>query len=204
MAWQLFFTWKSPGTDIAFLVLGHLKGSSVSRWSFHFYMKCDLTLLALGHLKGDGATTCFTTSRRRSSASVLTTAIWPSCRSTSTTTPRTQRTWLPAPPEDTRLEILSLNVATFCANSFDRWIMSECWGKFANCLSNYDSIPRKGGRGCLMYLSSCLESQGCHLNPLSYLHSCLFWLVLLFLSCNFSANGPFTWLFSRKLSNIFH
>ena len=40
--------------------------------------------------------------------------------------------------------------------------------------------------------------------PLSYLLSCFFYLVLLlFLSCHFSANGPFSWLFSRKLSNIF-
>ena len=60
----------------------------------------------------------------------------------------------------------------------------------------------KGGQGCLMF-PSCLESQGCHLIPLSYLLSCFFCLVLLlFLSCHFSANGPF-WLFSRKLINIF-
>ena len=67
-------------------------------------------------------------------------------------------------------------------------------------------VPRgcptpKGGRGCLMS-SPCLESQGCHLIPLSYLLSCFFCLVLLlFLSCHFSANGPFSWLFSWKLSN---
>ena len=53
----------------------------------------------------------------------------------------------------------------------------------------------KGGWGCLMS-PSCLESQGCHLIPLSYLLSCFFCLVLLlFLSCHFSANGPFSWLF---------
>ena len=162
-------------------------------------MKCDLALLVLGHLKGDGATTCFMTSRRRSSASVLTTATWPSCHSTSTTTPRTRGTWLPAPPEDTGLEILSLNVAMFCANSFDHWINHECWGKFANCLSNW---PLKGGRGCLMSPSG-LESQGCHLIPVSYLLSCFFCLVLLFLSCHFSAKRPFSWLFSRKLKYFF-
>ena len=45
----------------------------------------------------------------------------------------------------------------------------------------------KGGRGCLMS-TSCLESQGCHLIPLSYLLSCFFYLVLLlFLSCHFCA-----------------
>ena len=35
---------------------------------------------------------------------------------------------------------------------------------------NKDSLSSKGGRGCLMFLS-CLESQGCHLIPLSYLLS---------------------------------
>ena len=49
--------------------------------------------------------------------------------------------------------------------------------------------PLKGGRGCLMS-SSCLESQGCHLVPLSYLLSCFFCLVLLLFL--FSANGPFS------------
>ena len=49
-------------------------------------------------------------------------------------------------------------------------------------------------------LLSCLESQGCHLIPLSYLLPCFFCLVLLlFLSCHFSDNGLFSWLFSRKL-----
>ena len=63
----------------------------------------------------------------------------------------------------------------------------------------------KAGRGCLLS-SSCLESQGCHLIPLSYLLSCFFFsclVILLFLSCHFSANGLLSWLFSRKLSNIF-
>ena len=51
--------------------------------------------------------------------------------------------------------------------------------------------PPKEGQGCLMS-HSCLESQGCHLVPLSYLLSYFFCLVfLLFLSCHFSANGPF-------------
>ena len=36
--------------------------------------------------------------------------------------------------------------------------------------------------------------------PISLLGSLL---LLLFLSCHFSANGPFAWLFSRKLSNSF-
>ena len=34
-------------------------------------------------------------------------------------------------------------------------------------------IPPKGGWGCLMS-PSCLESQGCHLIPLSYLLACFF------------------------------
>ena len=65
----------------------------------------------------------------------------------------------------------------------------------------------KGGRGCLMS-PSCLESQGCHLIPLSYLLSGFFCLVLLlFPSCHFSANGTFScfcfvFLF-RENSNIF-
>ena len=50
----------------------------------------------------------------------------------------------------------------------------------------------KGGPECLMSLS-CLESQGCQLIPLSYILSYFFSLILLlFLSCRFSANGPFT------------
>ena len=68
-----------------------------------------------------------------------------------------------------------------------------------------DMFTPKGGRGWLMS-PSCLESQGCHLLPLSYLLSCFFFspclVLLLFLSCHFSANGPFSWLSSRKLSNI--
>ena len=56
------------------------------------------------------------------------------------------------------------------------------------------SVPLKGGLDCLMSIP-CLGSQGCVLNCLSHL--------LLFLSCHFSANGPFSSLFSRKFSNIF-
>ena len=84
---------------------------------FAFTWTCDAAFLVSGHLKGGGATTCFTTSRRRSSASVLTTATWPSCHSASVTATRTPGTWQPAPPEDIGLEILSLNVAKICANS---------------------------------------------------------------------------------------
>ena len=63
-----------------------------------------------------------------------------------------------------------------------KWVCFVCWSW-----------------GCLMS-PSCLESQGCHLIPLSYLISCCFCLVLLlFLSCHCSANGPFSCLFSRKL-----
>ena len=79
-----------------------------------------------------------------------------------------------------------------------------CWGVFKASTSHgsHRTSP-KGGRGCLMS-HSCLESQGCDLIPLSYLLSCFFCpVLLLFLSCHFSANGPFSWLFSRKLSNIF-
>ena len=57
----------------------------------------------------------------------------------------------------------------------------------------------KGCCGCRMSPSS-LKSHGCLLIPLSYLLSCFFCLVLLlFLSCHFSANGSFSWLFSKKL-----
>ena len=52
------------------------------------------------------------------------------------------------------------------------------------------TCPPKGGRGCRMSLS-CLDSQGCHLTPFScLLFFCL--VLLLFLSCHFSANGPFS------------
>ena len=60
-------------------------------------------------------------------------------------------------------------------------------------------LPPKGGRGCLMS-PSCLESQGCHLIPLSCLLSCFLCLVLLlFLSCHFSANGPFSFFPPKTL-----
>ena len=69
-------------------------------------------------------------------------------------------------------------------------------------IQSSELMPQKGGQGCLMS-TSWLESQGCHLIPLSYLLSCFFFLVLLlFLSCNFSANGPFCWLFPEN-SQIF-
>ena len=71
------------------------------------------------------------------------------------------------------------------------------------CFSCLFLVPLKGGQGCLNY-PSCLESQGCHLIPLSYLLTCFFCLVLLlFLSCHVSANGPFSWIFSPENSNIF-
>ena len=53
----------------------------------------------------------------------------------------------------------------------------------------------------------CLESQDCHLIPLSYLLSFFFCLVfLLFLFCQFSANSPFTWfwgIFFLQKTQIF-
>ena len=55
-------------------------------------------------------------------------------------------------------------------------------------------ISSEGGQGCLM-LTPCLESQGCHLIPLSCLLFCFLCLVLHFLSCHFSTNGPFSCLF---------
>ena len=62
----------------------------------------------------------------------------------------------------------------------------------------------KGGRGllCLMSLhqpTSHLESQGYYLVPLS----CLAFLPSPLALSNFSANGPFSWLFSGKFSNNF-
>ena len=45
-------------------------------------------------------------------------------------------------------------------------------------------LSPEGGQGCLMS-PSCLESQGCHLTPLSYLLSCFFCLVLFSLSVIF-------------------
>jgi len=79
---------------------------------------------------------------------------------------------------------------------------SEC-GMTYIAFCRFLFLPRREARGCLMS-PSCLESQGCHFIPLSYLLSCFLCLdLLLFLSCHFSANGPFSGLFSRKLSNIF-
>ena len=55
--------------------------------------------------------------------------------------------------------------------------------------------PRREARGCQMSLP-CLESQGCHLIPLSYLLSCFSALSSCsFLSCRFSAIGLLQLLF---------
>ena len=57
-----------------------------------------------------------------------------------------------------------------------------------------------------LYFETCLESQGCRLIPHSYLLSCFCCVVvLLFLSCLFSVNGSFSWLFFlyRKLFKRF-
>ena len=64
---------------------------------------------------------------------------------------------------------------------------------FYMCVGIYSvDLTLKRGWGCLM-TSSCLESQGCHLIPLSYLLSCFFCLVLLLVpSCDVSANGLFS------------
>ena len=59
------------------------------------------------------------------------------------------------------------------------------------------------GRLGMSDVSPCRESQlsfdSLFLSPVLFF--CLF--LLLFLSCHFSANGPLSWVFSRKLSNIF-
>ena len=51
---------------------------------------------------------------------------------------------------------------------------------------------------------SCLESQGCHLIPFSYLlsSSSTYSSCTVFLSCNFCNNFPFSLLFSKIFSNI--
>ena len=62
------------------------------------------------------------------------------------------------------------------------------------------------GRPGMSEISSCLESQGCHLISLSYLLSCFVFsclVLLLFLSCHFSANGSFSWLFFQKTFKYF-
>ena len=63
----------------------------------------------------------------------------------------------------------------------------------------------KGGWGCLMSLS-CLESQGCHFIPLSYLLSCFFLpspLALDLCLAFFLLMVPSSDCFSRKFSNFF-
>ena len=65
-------------------------------------------------------------------------------------------------------------------------------------------LPNPKGRPGMSDVPSCLESQGCYIwfpFPNSLVFFCL--VLLFFLSCHFSANGPFFWLFSRKFSNIF-
>ena len=59
-------------------------------------------------------------------------------------------------------------------------VCMSCSSVCVSCSSicfGYSSVWRdqtpKGGQGCLMS-TSCLESQGCHLIPLSYLLSCFF------------------------------
>lgn len=59
----------------------------------------------------------------------------------------------------------------------------------------------EGGRWCLMPF--CPESQGCHWFPFPI--TSFFCLVpLLFLSCHFSASGPFSCLFHENSLKIFH
>ena len=64
--------------------------------------------------------------------------------------------------------------------------------------------PPKGGWGYLMS-PTCLESQGCYLIPLSYFHSfpCLgvflYLVLLLFLSCYFSASRKFSDIFKQEI-----
>ena len=70
-------------------------------------------------------------------------------------------------------------------------------------ISSLNTAPKggQGGQGCLKF-PLCLESQGCHLSPPPSLSLC--GLVLLhFLSCCFSANGPFSWLFPQKMFKHF-
>ena len=63
--------------------------------------------------------------------------------------------------------------------------------------------PLEGGWDCLMPYS-CLQSQGCHLIPFSYLlsSSSTYSSCTVFLSCNFCNNFPFSLLFSKIFSNI--
>ena len=72
----------------------------------------------------------------------------------------------------------------------------QCW-----FVSTLICSPEREARD----VSSCLESQGCHLIPLSYLLSCFFFCLVLLrlLSCHFCANGPFSWPFLQKTLKYF-
>ena len=61
-------------------------------------------------------------------------------------------------------------------------------GRFSMC-------PK--GRPGRSKIPSCLESHGCHLIPFSYLLLVFCLVLLLFLSCYFLANGPFSWTIRR-------
>ena len=61
-------------------------------------------------------------------------------------------------------------------------------------------LPNPKGRPGMSDVPSCLESQGCYIwfpFPNSLVFFCL--VLLFFLSCHFSANGPFSWLLQKTL-----
>ena len=64
-----------------------------------------------------------------------------------------------------------------------------------HCPVKRTHISQEGKSGCLMSIPPHpprVKSQGCHLIPLFYLLYCPPCLALLFLSCPFSANDPFS------------
>ena len=64
------------------------------------------------------------------------------------------------------------------------------------------TLTPKGGQGWLMSPPLSGISGLSFYSPFFSPHSFFCLVLLLFLSCHFSANGPFSWLFSRKFSNI--
>ena len=84
------------------------------------------------------------------------------------------------------------------------WLVMHRWTSPSRSLHPIIS-PLKSGQGCFMSLS-CLESQGCHLIPLSYLisffcldSSCSFCLVIFLLMVHSPDFFSFFFFFFRKL-----
>ena len=116
-------------------------------------------------------------------------------RSNSSTFPQ------PLPPPPPFFFFLSVSLRIIMGSSIPLVMVSELNPLIKNMIFLLLFTPR-GGQGCLMS-PSVWNLRASHLIPLSYLLTCFFCLDLLpFLSCHFSANDLFSWVFFPENSQI--